>query len=93
MTERDEEIARRAEHNMAEFMEKGPGLRWSTQTWVIAKDSTVRKVLVGGLGAMGVGRMWAESYDLHEENDPTFVDAPEVSWAVSTELCGGADRS
>jgi hypothetical protein len=91
MTEREDMIADRAARNLDEFMERGPGLRWSTRTWVIAKDSTVRKVLLGGLGGMGVGRMWTRTDGDHysHADDPTYADAPEMSWAESDQLGGG----
>ena len=49
-------------HNIEEFMEKGPGLRSTTLTAVVARAPG--KSLVTGLGGMGVGTMWFgdESY-------------------------------
>ena len=85
---RDEIVADRAANNLAEFVALGPGLRHSTRIWVIAKDIAVEKMLLGGLGSLGVGRMWspAEGWD----EDPTYAEAPELSWRESTELGGGA---
>lgn len=73
--EREEIIQQRAHNNIAEFMDKGPGLRLTTRAWVIAKDPTNHRVKLGGLGGMGVGRMWFDEADWHRE-DPTYADAP-----------------
>ncbi len=70
---RNEEIARREASNAAEQAEHGPGLRYTTSTWIVARGDG--EVLLGGLGALGVGKMWVAETDRHRE-DPTYVDAP-----------------
>ena len=78
MPTRDQIIEESATANLSEFMEHGPGLRWSTRSWAVAKDTANNRVKLGGLGCMGVGEMW---FDLdvvpHYTEDPTFADAPE----------------
>lgn len=75
-TDREKIIAESANHNLAELIEQGPGLRYSTRTWVLAKDSKRKRVLLGGLGCMGCGQMWFDDKDKYKE-DPTYKDAPE----------------
>ncbi len=78
MKDREEEITDRARKNMEEFLDRGPGLRYSTRSWVVGRDRTRKKVLLGGLGGIGVGQMWFDESPRHAE-DSTFADAPEVS--------------
>lgn len=74
---RDEEIGARQNSNVAEALEHGPGLRFSTRIWVVAKDPEHEAVLLGGLGAMGVGQMWQKyEHNPYVLEDETFVDAP-----------------
>ena len=65
-----------AMNNMRVFMDKGPGLHRDYSTWVVAKDTANRRVLIGGLGAIGVGEMW---FDMTEEviGRTGFEEAPE----------------
>lgn len=65
-------------HNVSEFMEKGPGLRYTTQTVILAVDEVNNAVLVGGLGAMGVGQMWFNLSD-HHKSKPEYATAPRQS--------------
>lgn len=65
--------------NLKDVFYNGPGLRWSRNTWIIAKDTNAGMVQVGGLGAMGVGQMWMVTRDYHRD-DPTFAGAPEVPY-------------
>jgi len=60
------------------FMENGPGLRYDYNTWIVAKDSAHNKVLIGGLGGMGCGQMWAETEQRHKDN-LEYAVAPEES--------------
>lgn len=76
MSERDEQIERLQAENVAEFMELGPGLRTSTRVWVVARDRERGRVLLGGLGAMGVGEMWFVDADRYV-NYVGYDDAPE----------------
>lgn len=80
MSERDEIIDERSENNFDDFMERGPGLRSSYQSWVVAKSER-GYTLLGGLGGMGVGEMWFEDYpDAHWLTDPTYENAPFVDY-------------
>ena len=63
--------------NLAHFMERGPGLSYGYSTWIEAKDTPRRKVLVAGLGGMGVGRMWFDEQDSHREMEG-YAEASEV---------------
>lgn len=76
--------AEKAAQNMAEFMEHGPGLRITTSTWTVARDRTQKKVLRGGLGAMGVGQMWFDETDAEKwqwTDEPEWETAPETQWS------------
>lgn len=73
MTKRDQEIARREASNARENADRGPGLRYSTSTWIVARGDG--KVLLGGLGGLGIGRMWTGEEERHRR-DPTYADAP-----------------
>ena len=66
--------SQRQEENVDNFLENGPGLRYSYNTWIIAKDPELGKVLVGGLGALGVGEMWLDDKEYKEH--PDYADAP-----------------
>ena len=83
---RDDEIADRLAHNLDEFMEHGPGLRFTTRDWIV-KRCPDGHVLLGGLGAMGVGQMWSHDRvepTVHDDGsrtpayseDPTYAEAP-----------------
>lgn len=76
--DRDEIIEERATHNLDEFVEKGPGLRRTTRHWIVARDDAEGYVLLGGLGGLGVGQMWAPAMDYHRD-DPTYAEAPQQS--------------
>lgn len=59
MSERtDARVSEALAHNAREFMEKGPGLRYSTQVATAARCPTGKHILRTGLGGMGVGSMW-----------------------------------
>ena len=45
--------------------------------WIEAKDSKKERVLVSGLGTLGVGSMWFEMTERHRDY-PDFKEAPEV---------------
>ena len=66
------------EANHAHFMKHGPGLSYGYGTYVVAKDTVNGKVLIGGLGGMGVGQMW-EDIDLkHDSKRRGWDEAPEI---------------
>lgn len=77
MSKVNEKINAALDHNLAEFMEHGPGLRKTTQTAVAAKCPTGKHILICGLGGMGVGQMWiwTRPYgQLDGEIDPRAAD-------------------
>lgn len=76
----NDEIEQLQADNIATFMAQGPGLRASYSTWVVARDRTRGRVMLGGLGGMGVGQMWSVASDRHESL-PGWDDAPDRdSW-------------
>jgi hypothetical protein len=75
--DRDDVIAARAENNFREFMARGPRISLAYKTWVIGRDRKRGRVLVGGLGGLGIGEMW-EPDDGLQRHDPTYETAPEM---------------
>jgi len=71
---RDEIIAQRSRDSTADFMQHGPRLWADRQTYVLARSGDGSRVLLGGVGGMGIGRMWAPAGP--HVNDPTFAGAP-----------------
>lgn len=68
-----------AAENREHFMERGPGLSYGYQIYIVAKDTAKGKVLRGGLGGMGVGQMWCD-LDLERDSQrPGWEEAPERS--------------
>ena len=62
--------------NLKHFMEHGPGLSYAYGTFVVARDKERGKVLIGGLGGMGVGQMWVDETPAHKDY-PGYEDAEE----------------
>lgn len=58
-----EKVSAALERNVQRVLKDGPGLRYSTEVVVLARDRTAGKVLLGGLGGMGVGEMWRDERD------------------------------
>lgn len=57
--------------------ENYPRLSYRHQIFLVARDRAKKKVLLGGLGAMGVGQMWV---DENPDKYPAFENwdtAPE----------------
>jgi len=65
------------EHNMALMMRDGPRLRTNYHQWIIARDREVGKVVIGGIGAMGIGAVW--SSEEGNEHYLGFHEAPEAT--------------
>lgn len=82
---RDEELGRLQAENIDEFMENGPGLRCAYNVFVVARDRGEPAVLLGGLGALGVGQMWERESPRHKDY-PGYEDAPDRDyvdpWAI-----------
>ena len=70
------EIEQFQAENIENFLEHGPGLRYSYHTWIVAKDTVRKRVLLGGLGGLGVGEMWREEQPEHRKY-PSYAEAPE----------------
>lgn len=65
--------------NIGNFIENGPRLSLSYNTWIVARDRDRGYVLVGGLGCMGVGQMWFKETE-RDKNRPGYDEAPEVGY-------------
>lgn len=77
-----------AAENLREFIKHGPGLRTTTNVWIVAKAPG--KVLLGGLGAMGCGEMWALEEPRHRDyigydEAPTVADPGPDAFGLSHE--------
>lgn len=72
---RDQVMAKRSQESMADFMQHGPRLWVGRKCYVLFRSSDGTRVLLGGVGGMGIGRMWSDAGS-HVQNDPTFADAP-----------------
>lgn len=68
----DEAIA----HNVADVFEHGPRLAFGRRTAALAIDREHKRVLLTGLGALGVGTMWID-YAWRDEEEPEWADLPE----------------
>ena len=69
-------LASKLQHNLQDVLEHGPRLSYNRHTWILAKDPEVNRVFLGGLGGMGVGRMWLG--DGGYLADPEYREAPTV---------------
>lgn len=74
-------------HNFEEFLEHGPGLRYSTQTAVAARCPTGKHVLVTGLGGMGIGSMWHPASDYREKLGDLWSELPVEQCCDVSESC------
>ena len=53
-----------AEQNVLKVLRDGPRLRSDYNTWIVARRQG--RVLVGGLGSLGVGQMWLDEGPQHK---------------------------
>lgn len=65
------------ESNLKDIFNNGPRLAYGRNTWVEEKDTKNNRVLLGGLGALGVGTMWFKMEEYHK-NYINYDEAPEV---------------
>lgn len=78
--DRERVIQDRAAASAADFWENGPRLSGNRKSYILARATVVadgkevEMVLRGGLGAMGIGRMWGEAGG--SITDETYADAP-----------------
>ena len=56
-----------------------PRLHYGLRSYVIARDKLLHKILLGGLGAMGVGQLWFDEEDRHKEY-PGYKEAIELEY-------------
>ena len=55
----------------------GPGLSSRYRTFIVARDRTKKRVVVGGLGGMGCGEMWFDEEPKHSDY-PGYENAPDA---------------
>jgi len=75
---RNKSVEEMKSENIIGFLDKGFSFNCSKNVWVKARDRSKRKVLLSGLGCMGVGTMWFNEEG--REKYPHFKDAPEMLW-------------
>ncbi len=82
----NDDVKKALEANVAETLRDGPRLTYTKQIVVLGRDRTKKRVLFGGLGAMGVGQMWSnEGEEERCSGRPGFEDAPEIEFGGSTD--------
>jgi hypothetical protein len=65
--------------NIVKAIKDGPRLRYDYSLFCVARDRARKRVLVGGLGGLGVGQEWFE--EAGHAHYPGYEDAPERdSW-------------
>jgi len=70
----------REEHKISrEAMREGRFLLKMRRHPMLAKNTAHMMVLKGGLGAMGIGRMWCH-VDVREMAPPEWDELPEMEW-------------
>jgi hypothetical protein len=67
------------QENFAIFLEDGPRLSTKYNVWVLGKCTKRNKILLGGLGGLGIGEMWFNMAEWHK-NYSGFEDAPEIEY-------------
>lgn len=85
----EQRVQRELAENVDTVLEHGPGLRWSYNTPALAVDRSRGYVLLGGLGAMGVGRMWCKIEDVTEVSD----DVPDDPYITDSFGCTAVDMA
>ena len=79
------DIEKIQEANVAHFLEHGPGLSHGYSSFVQARDTKNGRILIGGLGGMGVGEMWFEETESHRAY-PGYAEAKDVDSKCPMEL-------
>jgi hypothetical protein len=64
-----------AAENAKTFAEIGPRLSYRYGSYVIARDPERGRILIGGLGSMGMGEMWMTESD-GDKSRPGYDEAP-----------------
>lgn len=60
-------VADAIRHNAKHLAKRGPALSYAYQTYVAGRDKANHRVLLGGLGGMGLGQMWVDERPEHAE--------------------------
>lgn len=65
--------------------DRGPRLSYASRAHIVARCPSANRVLLGGLGAFGVGQMWSDEEEHHKTYrgyaDADIVDScPEGLW-------------
>ncbi len=81
-TKHEDLVAAQSNANLADVLENGPRLNYTKRSFVVARDRHLGRMLLGGLGAMGVGQMWFDDDGSHKD-DPTYADAPEAQAPIT----------
>ncbi len=77
MSTREQKIEALQAQNIINAEKNGGKLSYDKTIFVVARDRGAKRVLLGGLGGMGVGQMWFEEEG--SEKYFGFEDAPEQS--------------
>ena len=77
-------IESKVSNNLAAFIQDGPRMSTRYQTYVLARDRDKKMVLVGGLGCVGVGRMWMAESSCANMNPTEMETAQECSYQGET---------
>jgi hypothetical protein len=64
------------EDNVRKVMRDGPRCRSDYHTPILARDRVKRRVLISGIGCMGVGQVWQDEQPYHADYHG-YDDAPE----------------
>lgn len=72
-----DEVEKALQHNAEHLAERGPALSYAYKSPVFARRPSTGEVLIGGLGAMGIGQMWVTEEERHREY-PGYADAKIV---------------
>ena len=72
-------------HNLTDVLEHGPRLSYDRRTAVGATCCATQRMLLTGLGAMGVGTMWVDFKKRKAGNAPDFADEQSAEgWFYKT---------
>lgn len=72
----NQEMQALQEQNVLKAIQDGPRARTDYNVFVVARDRTARRVLIGGLGSLGVGQMWFPEQEQYVSY-PGFENAPD----------------
>jgi hypothetical protein len=64
------------EANVLKAIKDGPHLRYDYNVIIVARDRAAQRVLLDGVGSLGVGQVWQSEEPRHAQY-PGYADAPE----------------